>query len=105
MTAGTGGVGQAGSNFSRVDSIVCQITDAELFDEAKFMEALKESVLRDLSEYKATVIGNNNPDPKGFYLEYGLRDVTGAVKVTAMRGPERFYTLQANLTEKSRDSK
>lgn len=102
MSVGTGGVGKDGSQFSKLDSIACQITDVGLFDEAKFIEALKESVLKDLQTYKATVLGNKNPDVSGFNLAYGLTDQTGTIKVTATKGPDRYYTLEANLNEKSK---
>ncbi len=105
MSMGTGGVGIQGSNFSRLDTVACQITDPEIFDEAKFIEALRESVLKDLQEYKATVVGPQKTDGKGFVLEYGLTDVAGTLKVSGTRGPARFYTLEANLDEKSKHTR
>ena len=41
MSAGVGGVGKQGSNFSKLESVACQISDAALFDEVKFIQALK----------------------------------------------------------------
>ena len=104
MSMGSGAVGKEQSNFSRLDTIACQITDAERFDEAKFLDALHESIVKDLSSYKATILGNNNrkPDERSFKLLYGLSDVSGSVEVLATRGPARFYTLKADLHEKSK---
>lgn len=42
----------------KLDSIACQITDAELFDEAKFIGALRERIIQALSHEHATILGN-----------------------------------------------
>ena len=104
MSMGTAGVGKQGSTFTRLDTVACQITGPEIFDEAKFIEALRESVLKDLLEYKATVVGQNT-DGKSFVLQYGLTDVAGTLKVSGTRGPARFYTLEANLDEESKHTR
>lgn len=105
MSMGTVGVGKQESNFSRLDTVACQITDTEVFNEAKFIEALRESVLKELQEYKATVVGPQNSDGKSFVLQYGLADAAGTLKVSGTRGPARFYTLEANLDEKSKHAR
>ena len=104
MGMSAGGVGKQESNFSRLDTIACQITDAELFDEAKFIEALHESIVKDLSSYEATILGdiNRNPEERSFKLLYGWSNVSGSVEIMATRGPARFYTLKADLHEKSK---
>lgn len=106
MKAGTGGVGKEGSRFTKLESIACQITDAELFDEAKFIGALRESVIQALSREHATIPGNNkNPDATSFTLLYDLSNVTGAVEISGTKGPARFYTLKASLDEQSKHAK
>ena len=101
MSAGVGGVGKQGSNFSKVESVVCQIADAELFDEVKFIEALKRSIEQDLGSNKATIVTKNS-DVTSFDLEYALNATTGTVKISAQKGPMSYYTLKADLQEKSK---
>lgn len=102
MSAGTGGVGKQESNFSKLEGIACQISDAELFDEVKFIEALKVIIEQDLEANKATVVSSKSPDATSFDLEYALNEVTGTIKISAKKGPMRFYTLEADLREKSK---
>lgn len=103
MSMGMGGVGKEGSNFSRVDSIACQISDAELFDEAKFIESLKASVEQELNANNGKIISSKNSDASSFDLEYSVSDnVTGTLKISATKGPMRYYTLKADLNEKSK---
>ena len=102
MSVGTGGVGKQGSNFSKLESIACQISDAELFDEVKFIHALKVIVEQDLDAQKATIVSSKNPDATSFDLEYTLNEVTGTIKISAQKGPMSFYTLKADLREKSK---
>ena len=106
MAAGTGAVGKEGYRFTKLDSIACQITDAQLFDEAKFIGALREGVIQALSHEHATILGNlKDSDTTSFKLLYGLSDATGAVEISGTKGPERFYTLKASLDEQSKHAK
>ena len=101
MSAGVGAVGKEGSNFSKVESVACQISDAALFDEVKFIEALKRSIEQDLGSKKATIVTKNS-DATSFDLEYALNATTGTVKISTQKGPISFYTLKADLQEKSK---
>ena len=100
---GTGGVGQKESNFNRLESLSCQIRDVKAFDEQKFIQALKASVEQDLKDSKATIVSSKNADATSFQLEYALSNVKGTIDISATRGPDRFYTLNANLNEKSKE--
>ena len=102
MSAGIGGVGRQESNFSKLESVACQISDAELFDEVKFIEALKVIIEQDLDANKATIVSSKNPDATSFDLDYALNEVTGTIKISTHKGPMRFYTLKAELREKSK---
>lgn len=101
MSAGVGAVGKKESNFSKVESLACQISDAELFDEVKFFQTLKRSIEQDLDSKKATIVTKNS-DATSFDLEYALNETTGTVKISAKKGPMRYYTLSADLREKSK---
>lgn len=98
---GTGGVGRMESNFSRMESISCQIKDADAFDEPKFIQALKASVEKDLKDSKATIVNSKNADATSFQLEYAVSNIKGTIDISATRA-DRFYTLNANLNEKSK---
>ena len=100
---GTGGVGQKESNFNRLESLSCQLTDVDAFDEPKFIQALKATVEKDLKETKATIVSSKNADARSFQIEYALDNVKGTIDISATRGPDRFYTLKANLNEKSKE--
>lgn len=101
MSAGTGAVGKKESNFSKAESLACQISDAELFDEVKFFQALKRSIEQDLDSKKGTIVTKNS-DATSFDLEYALNDTTGTLKISVQKGPMSFYTLKADLREKSK---
>ena len=101
MRAGVGGVGKKESNFSKVESLACQISDAALFDEVKFIEALKRSIEQDLGSNKATIVTKNS-DATSFDLEYALNATTGTVKISTQKGPMNIFTLNADLHEKSK---
>lgn len=98
MTIGTGGVGAEQSNFSKTESCVCQITDANVFEEAKFMEALKAGVEKELGANKATIVSSKDA-AGGFSVEYMSNETKGTVEISRGKGIERFYMLQAKLTE------
>lgn len=100
---GAGGVGQKESNFNRMESIACQIRDVDAFDEPKFIQALKASVEKDLKDSKATIVSRKNAGATSFQLEYALSNVKGTIDISATRGPDRYYTLNANLNEKSKE--
>ena len=101
MSMGMGGVGNQGSDFSKIESIACQISDAGIFDEAKFIQALQLSIEQELDTEKATIV-SKTADASGVNIEYALNKISGTVKISARKGPMRFYTLQADLKEKSK---
>lgn len=101
ISVGTGGFGKQGSNSSKLESLGCQISDAEIFDEAKFIQALELSIEQDLNAEKATIV-SKTVDANSLNIEYSLNDVAGIVKISAKTGPMRFYTLEADLKEKSK---
>ena len=101
MGAGMGAVGKQESNFSRFESVACQIPGAELFDEVKFVQALKASIEQDLESDKAKIVTKNS-DATSFEVEYAVNETTGTVKIVAKKGPMSFYTVEAELREKSK---
>ena len=101
MSAGIGAVGKQESNFGKLESVACQISDAGLFDEVKFIQSLKASIEMDLETDKAKIVTKNS-DASGFEFEYALNETTGTIKISAKKGPMSFYTLEADLREKSK---
>lgn len=99
MAMGGAGMGKEQSRFNRIESVACQITNTELFDEANFLQALKGSIEKDLGANAATIVSSKNSDPRSFSVDYAISSVTGTISISATRGPARFYTLQANLDE------
>jgi hypothetical protein len=97
--AGGGGFGQKESSFHKGESCSCQISDADQFDEAKFLEALKESVEKDLDASKAKITSSKNPEANSFSVEYTLGDTAGRVEISGTRSAG-YYSLQAQLDEK-----
>ncbi|SRR6266496_2846810 len=97
---GSGGIGRKESHFHKGESFSCQMTDDEQFDEAKFIQALKQSVEADLDESKAKIVSSDNLDATSFYFEYALEDIRGRVEISGRKGPGKYYSLKADLDEK-----
>jgi len=104
---GTGGgaIGRNQSNFHKSESFSCQLRDADQFDEASFIQSLKESVETDLHRIDAKVLRTDKPDVAGFLLEYSAGDITGRVKISGIKYPGNYYTLNADLEEKRGEAK
>jgi hypothetical protein len=87
------------------ESFSCKMTDAEQFDEAKFIQALKQSVEIDLNKSKTRIVSSDYLDATSFYFEYALEDIKGRVEISGRKIPGNYYTLKADLDEKKGDSK
>lgn len=99
ISAGAGGVG-GNSSFHKGESFACQISDAEQFVEAKFIQALKQSVEKDLDASQARIVSNKNEDATRFAIEYTVRNTFGRVEISGTRSGG-FYSLEAQLDEKN----
>jgi hypothetical protein len=97
---GGGSSGQKESSFHKGESCSCQISDADQFDEAKFLQALKESVEKDLDANKAKITSSKNPEANSFSVEYTVGDTAGRVEISGTRSAG-YYSLQAQLDEKT----
>ena len=101
---GSGGIGTKQSSFFKGVSFSCQLTDTEQFDEAKFIQALKQNVESDLNSNKAKIT-SENLSAAGFYLEYSSGDISGRVEISGKIGQLNYYTLTADLQEKRGEAK
>ena len=97
--SGAGGFGEKESRFHKGESCSCQISDADRFDEAKFIQALKESVEKDLDASEAKITSSKNPDATRFAIEYTVGSTFGRVEISGTRSAGS-YSLQAQLDEK-----
>jgi hypothetical protein len=97
---GGGGIGSGHSNFQRGESVSCQISDAERFDEAKFIKALQESLEKDLDASQAEITSSKNQDATRFSIEYVLGSTVGRIEISGTRTAGN-YSLQLQLNEKS----
>jgi hypothetical protein len=105
MGAGTGSVGQKQSHFHKIETFSCQIdTSGEQFDEGRFIEALKQSVESDLNQSKAK-IDKDKLEERSFILEYSLQDVSGRVEISGRKAMGNFYTVKADIDEKTGEAK
>ncbi len=106
MGGGTGSVGRKESHFHKVETFSCQINDdsAERFDEEGFMAALKQSVETDLNQSNAK-IGSNKLEARSFYFEYTLEDVRGRVEISGRKDIGNYYSLKADVDEKTGGAK
>jgi hypothetical protein len=106
MGGGTGTVGRKESHFHKVETFSCQINDdsAEQFDEEGFMAALKQSVETDLNQSNAK-IGSNKLEARSFYFEYTLEDVRGRVEISGRKDIGNYYSLKADVDEKTGGAK
>ncbi|HUS09628.1 MAG TPA: hypothetical protein VMZ30_04105 [Pyrinomonadaceae bacterium] len=103
---GTGSVGRKESHFHKVETFSCQINDdsAEQFDEGGFIAALKQSVEADLNHSKAK-IGSDKLDARSFYFEYTVEDVRGRVEISGRKDMGNYYSLKADVDEKTGEAK
>ena len=99
IATGAGGLG-GGSSFSKGEGYTCQISDTDQFNEAKFIQALKESVEKDLDASKAKITGSKNPDATRFSIDYTVGKTAGHVEISGTRSAG-YYSLQAQLDEKN----
>lgn len=99
ISSGAGGLG-GNSSFHKGESFACQISDAEQFVEAKFIQALKESVEKDLDASKARITSSKNPDATRFAIEYTVSNTFGRVEISGTRSAG-YYSLLAQLDEKN----
>ena len=100
--SGAGGFSQKGSSssFHKGEGCSCQISDAEQFNETKFIQALKESVEKDLDASQAKIISSKNPDATRFAIEYTVGNTFGRVEISGTKSAG-YYSLQAQLDEKT----
>ena len=107
VAGGTGSVGKKASHFHKVESFSCQMTgdSAEQFDEGGFIAALKQSVEIDLDQSKAKIIGGDNLEANSFYFEYTLEDIRGRVEISGRKDMGNYYSLKADVDEKTGGAK
>jgi hypothetical protein len=98
---GAGGFGGQQSHFHKGESFSCRISDAEQFDEAKFIQVLKESVEKDLETSGAKVVSSKNPDATSFTIEYAQGNTTGRINISGRRNPGNNCHFDADLDEKT----
>lgn len=100
---GAGGFGRISedSSFHKGESFSCRISDAQQFDEAKFIRALKESIEKDLNASDVKIISSKITDATRFSIEYTLADRSGRVQISGTRSPGNYYSLSAELDEKT----
>jgi hypothetical protein len=98
-------VGRKQSNFRKGESFSCQLTDAEQFDETRFIQALKRSVENDLDDSKAKIVKSVDLDVTGFEIEYSFEDIRGRVAISGKKDPGTYYTLKADLEENRGEAK
>lgn len=99
ISMGTGGVSKNQSNFTRTESMGCQIADATQFDEAKLIQALKQTVEQDLGASKAEIVKSESREANSFSLQYTLEKIAGRLEISGTRSGN-FYILKADLQEK-----
>jgi hypothetical protein len=95
------GFGGQQSHFHKGESFSCRISDAEQFDEAKFIQVLKESVEKDLETSGAKVVSSKNPDATSFTIEYAQGNTTGRINISGRRNPGNNCHFDADLDEKT----
>jgi hypothetical protein len=98
MGAGVGGMGRSGSHFQKTESFSCQMTNADQFDQKKFLGVLKQEVESELNETKARITSSQDHDAS-FKLEYEIGDVKGSIAIEGRLDPGNYFTVKADLTE------
>jgi hypothetical protein len=81
------------ASFHRSESCSCRIADVDQFDEAKFIQTLKESVEKDLGGTGAKIVKSINSDARTFFVDFLLDDTTGHLQIS---GTQTSATLTAS---------
>ena len=97
---GAGGIGGTQSSYQKGEGFSCQISDMNQFDEAKFMQALKQSLEKDLETIDAEITTSKNNDASSFFIEYVLGKTSGRVDISGAKSAG-YYSFDAKVTEKT----
>ena len=97
---GAGGMGGTQSSYQKSESFSCQIADADKFDEAKFIQALKQTLEKDLATLDAEITSNKNTDASSFSIEYVLGKTSGRIEISGVKSAG-YYALEAKVAEKT----
>ncbi len=95
-----GGIGGKQSSYQKGEGFSCQISDEEQFDEARFIQALKESLEKDLQTNDAEITSSKNTHATSFSIEYVAGNTNGKVDISGTR-VGNIYSFEATLAERS----
>jgi hypothetical protein len=106
---GGGGGGGGGSlsgkefRFHKGESLSCRLSDdAEKFDEASFIAALKQDIEGEIRESGAKITDSGSPTASNFYFEYEQEIGRGRVEITGRTIRDDYYSLKADLEERDK---
>lgn len=99
-------VGAKGSSNTVGASFSCHLSDADSksFDEAAFITSLKMDIERKITDSGATINGQGSPDPSGFFIEYAERDIHGRITINGKTTVGGYFSLYANVNEKTENA-
>ncbi|HAF16527.1 MAG TPA: hypothetical protein DHU55_14595 [Blastocatellia bacterium] len=100
---GSGFFGTKESHSHKAEDFSCRLKAdrVESFDEANLIAALKQDVERDLGKSGAKIVDSGSADSRSFFFLYILNKTQGRVEVSGKRIGEDYYTLKADLDEKT----
>ena len=101
-----GSVGRKGSSTAASSSFSCHLTDPDSnsFDEAAFITSLKMDIERKITDSGATINGQGSTDPSGFFIDYAERDIHGRITINGKMSAGGYFSLFANVNEKSENA-
>ena len=102
----SGSLGAKGSSNSVSSSFSCHLSDADSnsFDDAAFITSLKMDIERKITDSGATINGQGNSDPFGFFIEYAERDIHGRITINGKKSAGGYFSLFASVNEKSENA-
>ena len=97
-------IGREGSHFRKTESFSCYISNADQFDQNKFVNVLKQEVESDLKDAKAKITSSQDHDAT-FNIDYEIGETEGSVKIEGRLDPAHNFTVTAELSEDRAKSK
>ena len=77
-----------------------KLSRAEEFDEAAFIQTLKQTVEADLIKRKAKIVNSELRDKTSFSIEYAFENTSGKVEISGKQFPQNYYSLESELAER-----
>jgi hypothetical protein len=105
VAGGGGGAGGRGFHQIKSETFSCQIkpNEVERFNDEEFIASIKDDVEKAIAASGLKITDRGSPEAGSFYFAYRLENIEGRVSISGKRVRDDYYSLKADLEEKSED--